>query len=355
MRRNDIGSFFHWSDDVLAEPTVHPWLPDPAVLFANGRSAILALAPILQNKFGTPVLHLPTFFDMETATRLHEAFEIHWYRDLPTESSPDFESLKPNPGDAILILNPFGIRDGKGWETWRSGRQVVLIEDHTHDPLSTWARESKADFAIASLRKTLPIPDGGILWSPGGHTLPSPIVPAPEAPMLRLAAMVLRGAYLHGAAVSPDVVRSLAVAGEDGLDATSGAAISPFTQSILPCIDVMARRTQRERNVLRFLDGLPPRLNNGWQPLFTAWPDGATPFNAVLLCDSFEVREALQRYLASQAIYCPVHWPQPYNGVSSGDPDVIALTTRVLTIPVDERYNIDAIQRVVHALSSFTH
>ena len=80
----------------------------------------------------------------------------------------------------MLAVNFFGIRKGKAWQDWLSQhKDIILIEDHTHDPFSTWAQQSTAHYAMASLRKTLPIPDGAILWSPQKMSLPKPTSPPP--------------------------------------------------------------------------------------------------------------------------------------------------------------------------------
>jgi hypothetical protein len=69
-------------------------------------------------------------------------------------------------------MNYFGLRTPPDLELPEG---VEVLEDHSHDPVSAWAEQSSADFCLASLRKTLPINDGGALWSPVGHRLP----PAP--------------------------------------------------------------------------------------------------------------------------------------------------------------------------------
>lgn len=43
--------------------------------------------------------------------------------------------------------------------------ELVFIEDRTHNLLSTQTRSFKADYTIASIRKWLNIPDGGLLWT----------------------------------------------------------------------------------------------------------------------------------------------------------------------------------------------
>ena len=161
MSRREVGSDFHWSAAFLTG-VPETALPKDAELFATGRGALVTLLTVGRDT--RPCLHLPSHFCMEVASALSVSCEIRWYRDLPNERQPDFDTLRPEPGDFVLANNPFGLREAASWLQWRKPAEVCLIEDHTHDIAGAWATGSTADYAIASLRKTLPLPDGGLLW-----------------------------------------------------------------------------------------------------------------------------------------------------------------------------------------------
>ena len=74
---------------------------------------------------------------------------------------PRWETIGAGRGDAVLAVNFFGAGTGTGWADQRAAADWLLVEDHSHDPFSPWAVGSNADFAFSSLRKTLPVPDGG--------------------------------------------------------------------------------------------------------------------------------------------------------------------------------------------------
>ena len=157
-------------------------LPDRHTLFATGTACIQAIpsSADIQARRSTrlpsrPKIHLPSFYCMTVVNALAGQFEICWYHDVPNEPGPDLQSIKVENGDYILILNSFGVRTQDAWAPWIAQHpSVVTVEDHSHDPFSAWAQSSTADFAFASLRKTLPIPDGGLLYSPKGLSLPRP-------------------------------------------------------------------------------------------------------------------------------------------------------------------------------------
>jgi hypothetical protein len=199
--RWEVGSEFHWSTEYLLDSssTSSSNLPQTYQLFATGSAILVALAHQESFQKRKLRLHLPSFFCMEVASRLSHYYEIHWYQDLPTNPSPNFSTLNPLSGDFVLAVNFFGVRDALSWQHWQKRNDnIFLIEDHTHDPFSTWARQSRSHYAIASLRKTLPLPDGAIVWSPQHLPLPLP-APAPSlGAAQKLTAMLMKQAYLEG-------------------------------------------------------------------------------------------------------------------------------------------------------------
>ena len=61
----------------------------------------------------------------------------------------------------------------------------------------------------------------------------------------------------------------------------------------------------------------------------------------------------LREYLIENKVYAAIHWKQLNKGFNSGDDDAIGLSSRILTIPLDQRYTIDDVDRVVKLLADF--
>jgi hypothetical protein len=349
----ELGSEFDWSNEFLMASKTNNFLPKLYELFSTGTACLISLNNLLNQNQGRQLrLHLPSFSCMDFATKLKKYFEICWYRDLPTQESPDFNSLNTCPGDLVLAVNLFGVRQRKCWQDWLSKHnEIILIEDHSHDPFSSWAQQSNAHYAIASLRKTLPIPNGGIIWSPQNIKLPKASSESP-ASCKKLTAMLLKRAYISGANISKDIYRRLEIESEEELDCETNYAASTFTSNILNCLNIKEFRRKREKNVKQFLAWISITNHPNWTPLFTSWPDGSVPFNSIIVCKDPENREALRNYLISQNIFPPIHWPQtPEN--SSNDPLAIDLSKRILTIPTDQRYSLDDISRVAAKFREF--
>jgi hypothetical protein len=335
---SEIGSEFHWDPAVLA--ATGAWLPARHELFATGCGALTALVRMLGPRGR---LHVPSYFCMGVAEALSADVPIAWYRHLPDAGGPDWRTLRAVDGDLVLAQNLFGRDDGRPWNAWmRANPGVVVVEDHSHDPLGGWARESRAPYAVASLRKTLPVPDGGLLWSPRGLPLPRPVGGGSDGAQLKLAAMLLKAAWLDGRAVGKDDFRDLHQRGEQTLLGSTGP-VSAFTAAVLPLIDAPGLRRRGLDNALALAAALPPS-SGAWRVL------GAGPFRVQLVCPSEAARDALLRHLAAHGIYAPVHWRQDRGGMWSGDGEAADLAARMLTVPVDHRCSAADVRRIAAVL-----
>jgi hypothetical protein len=247
--------------------------------------------------------------------------------------------LQPEPGEIVLAVNLFGVREAKPWRNWqRRHPDVCLVEDHTHDPFSDWAASSTADYAIASLRKTLPVPDGAVLWSPKGNPLPVNFNPSfSSAAALLLSGMILKKSYLETGATNEELYRQMRLCqkkGEERLSSASMEPISSWSATYLAAGVSIDLRSKRERNARGFLDAIAcsPRIA-GLQPIFRNWRVGQCPLNPVLLFDNSQRRDGCRASLLKNRIYAAVHWP-PSKWLT---PSAADIASRVLTIPLDFR------------------
>ena len=351
--RWEVGSEFAWSD--CFADTEKPWpLSGPRQFFATGRAALIALGQKLSPNTRLR-LFVPTYFCPQVSASLKPWFKLHFFVDLPAESGPRLDTLKANAGDLVLAVNFFGTREQGVWNEYlASSRGVILVEDHTHDPFSPWAQRSRAPYAFSSLRKTLPVSDGAVLWSPEGQPLPAPPLLASPGSYWKFEAMVLKSAYLKGAPVKKEDFRRLQIDGENELEKNTGGSVCDLTRIALPLLPVRKLRQKRARNVKDFL-----KLIDGggrpFSPLFTEWPKGGAPFGVVLLCNSTETREKLLAWLVANNIYPPVHWRIPATStISQGLREHEELSSRLLTIPVDHRLNPADVERVASIVASFS-
>ena len=345
--RPEVGSEFHW-DPAAVGPSAESLLPQRFELFATGCGA---LSTLLRQLAPWGRLHVPSFFCMGVAEALSAYVPIAWYRHLPDGRGPRLDTLRAATGDVVLAQNLFGHDRQEPWDAWmRAYPGVTVVEDHSHDPFSDWARASTAPYAMASLRKTLPLPDGGLLWSPRGLDLPRPSGPESPGAHLKLAAMLLKQAWTEGRAVPKDGFRALQQQGEQALLGSAGPA-STLTAAVLPLLDLGGLRARSTRNAHALLGALAVR-SPGWQVL-TGGSAGAAPFRVQVLCAAETVRDALLAHLAAHGIFAPVHWRQDPGGMWSGDEEAAGLAARILTVPVDHRCRPEDVRRVAEVLGAF--
>jgi hypothetical protein len=330
--RWEHGSDFHLTSEAGALEA--PWLSRPHTLWGSGRDALRALLAWGRDQLGLQRVHAPTFFCPAVVGALAHELPVSLYDDAPDQPLP--AALAASARDLALVVNTYGMRGHRPLET-----AAVVVEDHSHDPLSAWAFASDADYAVASLRKTLPLPDGGVLWSPRGHDLP----PEREVTALhtraaadRLAGQILKRAYLEGLSVEKDAFRARARSGEQAMGAGEISGMAASSRARLSTLPSGRWRARRAANLAAFraaLGKLPgARLLDA-------------PFAATLLFDKPAVRDSVSQALRAHRVYPAVLWPLEGARIARRHR---ALSRRVLCLHCDFRYDEADMVRVAALL-----
>jgi len=333
--RWEHGSFFHIALQTGALEA--PWSGEPATLWGSGRDAVRALLAWGRGKRGFERVLVPSFYCPEVVEALARELPVAIYPDAPGDPLPG--RVDASPRDVLLVANTYGMRARTHVAT-----RAVVLEDHSHDPLSAWAFESDADYAVASLRKTLPLPDGGVLWSPRRRELPPErrwTAAHARAAANRLAAMAWKRQYLEGLPIEKETFRSRALAAEAVFGSGEISGITPLSRERLPALPAGAWRQRRARNLAAFRAALGDRPG---VRLLDA------PFAATLLFDSAARREQVRTALITTRVYPAVLWPladilQP--GVPAAHCE---LSERLLSLHCDFRYSERDMERVAEAV-----
>jgi hypothetical protein len=172
--KKSYGSVFSCVNSKLDhfESSKNSFYPENNKLFYTGRHAIKYVIETIKLDKNINVFWIPEYYCQHVTYWLKCNYNnIKTYKVDPRDPEYiiDFDSfIKPN--DVILINNFWGISNCK--YTCETNKPIV-IEDHSHGWLSTACKNSKADFCIASLRKSVPTPLGAIAWRPNKSKLPS--------------------------------------------------------------------------------------------------------------------------------------------------------------------------------------
>jgi hypothetical protein len=343
------GSEFHWEDfEPVGKPVSHPW-HDSGTLWGSGRDALRALLEWGGEHEGWRRLWCPSFFCQEVVAALQTAgLKILAYADAPAEVFTPPSEGELQDGDTILVMNFFGLREQVSYRDVPD--EVIIIEDHSHDPWSRWSRSSRANWCVASLRKTLPVPDGGALWSPkklDGPERTDVSAARARAADQKLSAMVLKGLYLQGHPVEKPVFRELSVAAEEHIASGEVSGISAVSRQLLATFPVADWRTTRRRNHRVLTDGV-----SGLKQLEDLQPSGEddVPFSGIFVFESRGLRESVRQYLIDNRVYPAILWTLDEPHLDGIPPEHVELAGRTFSIHCDMRYDVTDMERVARLI-----
>jgi hypothetical protein len=332
----------------LGPPEDQLTLPTAARWYATGRDALHALVRFGATELGWKRLRYPSYYCFDALRPLAGGpLELEPYLDGPVRDavSIDDSLAESRPGDVALVVNYFGLRSNP-----RLTAPIALIEDHTHDPDGEWARSSTADYAFASLRKTLPIPDGAVSWSPRGATLPAVAPVTAEAAGIsarRLAGMFMKSFWIAGHGLEKQTFREAIAEAEEALATAPESAMTGLSRAILGSLSPHQWSTARARNHAAFV----ATFDGGGVAAVLPPDPGATPFCVTLLFARALDRDHARSMLMDRHVYPAILWPQVPTLDGDARETDIALSARLLMIHCDLRSS-EAEMRAVATLAS---
>lgn len=338
----EFGSDFHYIQPSGGSGnTLRDFFPS-ASYYADGRQALIDL----YRSLGWQRLWVPEYFCYDVIASLKEAgLELRFYADYPGKDDDDNvnhdESFRK--GDALLRVNYFGMRG------YRSSDKLMVpvVEDHTHDLIGGWAMNSHADWCIASLRKTLPIPEGGMLWSPVGLKLPqAPAVSEENEKIaaIRWEAMKLKARYLAGENVEKAAFRAGFVDTEEYFDRAEVCALDAESQSFLRSFDIREWNKRKWENweLLQDIKKVGVRVLR---------PEnrGCYPFSLILVFMTGEERNRVRKALIEKQVYPAILWSIPH---CPADGELLQFSNGMLSIHCDARYTKEDILQMKSIIES---
>lgn len=313
--------------------------------YADGRHAMQHLIHYKLKSREWKRLWMPEYFCYEVIRAIEETgVKIVFYHDTPLNN--DIEIIRSIPfrkGDVLFRMNYFGTRG------FRDNREipVEVIEDHSHDLISEWALNSNADWCVASLRKTLPLPEGGILWSPLRRKLPDKLPSSMKNEIVsykKLSAMLLKKLYLETLYEGKDDFRQIYMEAEKELSCLAVSGISDIVQRMLERLNIEVLYQVKRENWNRIREGLDEKLSY----LRVNTSEGQTPFSFVLKFDNKEVRDLIRDQLVKLDVYPAVLWEIP----TGHSPQVETCAGKLLSIHCDARYSSADIDELLRRINS---
>ena len=309
-------------------------------LYANGRQAIQHL--ILYKNWQR--IWIPEYFCYEIVNAIKSTgINVVMYADSPGLN--DDSIIKHLPfkiSDVLLRMNFFGMRSFRD----NSKIPVEVIEDHSHDFSGIWAKNSNADWCIASLRKTIPIPEGGILWSPKQHKMPDQPNQTNENNKLvekRWLAMKLKQEYLQLKTDNKKQFRELFIQTENDFENLPLSGLTEDCKEYLSNFDIQSWNQQKITNWK-----ILAQIKSNQLQLLLPEDKSCNIFSFVFLMESERKRELVKKNLIQNNLFPAILWALPDNSSACAS----KFSTTMLSIPCDGRFNKEDMEEMKNKLES---
>ncbi|GFZ85320.1 hypothetical protein GCM10011531_15600 [Aquaticitalea lipolytica] len=174
MLNKEIGSSFYLLDDcdnelIALKQNKIPMSFDKFTIYHTGRNAYLALLKEISNKQKINKIWLPSYFCHNVINNISNNFnnvDFYYINPFRLNAKLNIEQFA-NQEDVVILNNFWGLTTYS--YNLNPNDKPIIIEDHSHGWLSKQCIKSKADYCISSIRKTYPIPLGGITWQPNSN------------------------------------------------------------------------------------------------------------------------------------------------------------------------------------------
>src|SRR5574344_1113211 len=300
----EFGSDFHYLDLYTSGRAHLTDVYKGATLLADGRQCIVALI----RQYGWKRIWMPDYFCYEVIDTIKEqtGIKVKFYEDSPLHEG-QVENLPFKEGDVLLRMNFFGLREQ------RNNKRITcpVIEDHTHDPFGHWALYSDADWCISSIRKILPLPEGGMMWSPKGHKLDVNLIASEENEKIaatRWEGMEMKAAYLKGEDINKDEFRKRYTETEEWFDHSEPTLIDDRSKEFVSKqLEINLWQGAKRKNWVLLKSLVKSDVCKVLEPE----DDSCTMFSLVLYFDTKEIRDSVRKRLIETCVYPAILWAVP--------------------------------------------
>lgn len=295
----------------------------------SGRDALKAIA----REYSSRIVYLPAL----SCDSMVFPFEMYghtvkYYR-LHNDYSIDIDSIPKGEEPAFLLyMDYFGLPaiNDHELELTRSKRNIIFIEDRTHNLIQKRLSIFQPDYIIASLRKWIPVPDGGLLWGGINKSLASDVSFANQ----RLKAQCMRHQFFQcGDESIKTEYRKIFSEVSNIMEKDEPSAMSAYSYELAAKTDWGKVRTVRQGNASTLISILQssPHINiiqtrTGLSDLYVAF--------------TIKNRDAVQRQLSKKGIFNTIIWP-----LSEEQKNICSVAKfteeNMLAAPCDQRYTAD--------------
>lgn len=340
----ELGSEFNLSLSKLniVEGNFFSYLSDFNCIYTNtGRSALRIIAQLVKN------ILLPEFI-CESVLRCFNRENIRFYK-VTENGQIDLDDLLSKidlKTDGIFLMHYFGTLQSETIlneiRKIADKNKIVVIEDMTHSLFS--AKRTIGDYMIASVRKWMPIPLGGVVYSK--KELPSIRGIEKSYDNERLYGMILKDLYLNKALDCNETYRKIFEKCEKDLDKKDNIEfLSDISRFIISCMDVKTMINRRKTNYNYLMKKF---REIGLNPICKLNKDECPFVYPIRVPDRNEFR----KYLIENQIYCAVHWPFD-NYLINERKMALKNSKTLISLPIDQRYGEEDMDYMINVVKTY--
>ena len=309
-------------------------LPGAESAFATARSAFKGLLDALPSG----AVHLPAYLCPEMSAVVPPARRRFYPIDETLSPRVSFLAAHAAPGDIVLAVDYFGRPPGAGFLDYVAQHPAVHFVEDSAQALAT-GRAAWGDWQLYSPRKLVGVPDGGVLVARSARAAATQLADSVPGDCAAAADLARAQWMRHEDANEEhnDLWYPLHRAKEDALG-VSATRISRLAWELLDRLDCDAIAAARRRNYAVLADRLADAA------LLDALPAGCAPLGFPVRVAAGR-RDAIRSRLFDARIYPAVHW-EHLLAPAREFPTEHALAAGTLTLPCDQRYSAEDMQRL---------
>ena len=207
----------------------------------------------------------------------------------------------------------------------------VVIEDITHTLFDEKPGNAEADYHVASLRKWIPAPAGGILSKAKGTLSLKPDKDSNHAVENMLEAMKEKREYITGAGGDKaKYLKLFSSCEQDLIQLDVMLDLDDGSKKILASYDIESMKRKGKSNAMILYSRLKDIKEIS--VLDTCFdPEEKTSLFVPIMLPS-KMRDGLRAYLIDNGVYCPIHWPE----IMGAEPGI---RRNELSLVCDQRYS----------------
>ena len=300
--------------------------------FDSGRSALKHIASNLDSE---DEILMPEFIcDSVIDCFWNESIKYYRLNYDFTINLESLESIITKKTRVIFIMHYFGGLQSHDTlmqiDSIAKENNIIIIEDTTHSIFTK--SDTIGDYQVCSIRKWMPIPSGGVLYSNNDKLKAfSSIQYDICSDNTRAYGMILKDMFLNQKLDCNTAYRRVFAECEKQLDMQKEIyKMSDFAHFIASCIDVSDIYKSRRDNYVLLRKGL---IKKGLYPVVKLDKIDC-PF---VLPIRIRKRNTFRSYLIDHNIYCAVHWP--FNASkTTRRPFAYDCAQELISLPIDQRY-----------------